>query len=170
MRLFVLSDSPGRRPISCLFDFAGKWRDDFESYGIVRHFCRVCEIVGVTSRLHSLIARAGIRALSPDYGNHSPPLSQDSAADRAPPGRIDAPHVYREALTSDQCGQRIAIYLVHAPVHHKIAHHTECDQQVQAKVEEVMVEQEIKAANGCIHERAGSDEQKPAWNSGLVLQ
>ena len=61
--------------------------------------------------------------------------------DRAPPERIDTPHVDRKALTDDQRGQRIEIHLVYAPIYDKISHDAEYDQKVQAKIEEVMVEQ-----------------------------
>src|SRR6201981_3240282 len=52
-------------------------------------------------------------------------LSHDCVGDRAPPRRVDTPHVYREDLTSDQCGQRVAIRLVYAPIYDDIAHDAE---------------------------------------------
>jgi hypothetical protein len=93
-------------------------------------------------------------------------LSQDYVSDRVPPGRVDTPHVYRKALTSDQRGQHIAVYLVYAPIYDKISHDAEHDQKVQANVEEVMVEQKIKAGNGCVHEPAGCDEHQPTMEFG----
>jgi hypothetical protein len=93
-------------------------------------------------------------------------LSQDCVGDRAPPRRIDTPHVYRKALTSDQRGQRKAIHLVYAPIYDEISHDAEYHQKVQANIEEVMVEQKTKAAKGCVHEPAGSDEQEPTMEFG----
>ena len=93
-------------------------------------------------------------------------LSQDCVGDSAPPRRVDAPHVDRKALTSDQRGQRIAIHLVYAPIYDEIPRDAECDQKVQANKEEVMVEQKVKAAKGGVHEPAGSDEQEPTMEFG----
>ncbi len=89
-------------------------------------------------------------------------LSQNRVGDPLPPGRILPPHVYREALAHDQQRQRIEIHLVDAPVYQEVARNPENHQQVQARIEKIVVEQVAKAADGRVHERAGCDEDQPA--------
>src|SRR5260221_10344434 len=89
-------------------------------------------------------------------------LSHDHVRDRLPPGRIVPPHVHREALADEQQWQGVEVYLVHAPVDHQVARHAENDQQVQARIEEIIVEDVGEAADGRVHEPAGCDEDQPA--------
>ncbi len=71
-------------------------------------------------------------------------------------------HIEREALSDDQQGQRIEIDFVDALIHEQVAGHAEKDQQVNARNEEIVIEQEVKAAKGGIHEDAGRDEDEAA--------
>ena len=82
--------------------------------------------------------------------------------DPLPPGGIASPHVHREALANDQQWQRIEIDLMDAPIYQQVARHAENDQQVQARIEEIIVEQVVKAAKGRVHKPAGCDEDQPA--------
>ena len=68
--------------------------------------------------------------------------------DRLPPGGIASPHVHREALAKDQQRRRIDIHLMNAPIYQQIARHAESDQQVEAREEEIVVEQVVKASKG----------------------
>jgi len=72
------------------------------------------------------------------------------------------PHVEREGLSDDQQGQRIEIYLVHFAIYEQVAGHAEKNQQVNTRTEEIIVEQVVEAAEGCVHEPAGRDEDQPA--------
>src|SRR5271157_708974 len=99
-------------------------------------------------------------------GRSARALSQDCTGDRAPPGRIDPPHVDRKALANDQCWQRIEIHFVDVPIYDEIAHHTEYDQKVQAEIEEAIVKPKRKTANGRVHEPAGCDEYEPTMEFG----
>src|SRR5690242_11820557 len=49
-----------------------------------------------------------------------------------------------------------------AAIYHEIARHAENDQQIQARKEEIIVEQVSKAAKGRIHQPTGCDEDQPA--------
>src|SRR5271166_385719 len=71
-------------------------------------------------------------------------LSEDRVGDPLPPGRITPPHIGREALSNDQQWQRIEIRLVDALIDQQVARNAEKDQQVQARKEEIMVEQVVK--------------------------
>lgn len=89
-------------------------------------------------------------------------LPHNHACNSLPPTWIVPPHVEREALSDDQQGQGVEIDLVNTLIYIQVAGHAEKDEQVNAKSEEIVVEQEVKAAKGGIHEDAGRDEDEAA--------
>ena len=54
------------------------------------------------------------------------------------------------------------------PIYPQVARNAENDQQVQARKEEIIVEQVGKAAKGRVHEPAGCDEDQPAMQPSVV--
>jgi hypothetical protein len=128
------------------------------------HYQLPCPGMGTSCGRGALRQEAGSSCLSVAHASECQDLwlSENRAGDPLPPGRITPPHVHREALANDQQRQRKEIRLVDAPIYQQIARNAEKDQQVQAREEEIVVEQVVKAAKGRVHEPAGCDEDQPA--------
>jgi hypothetical protein len=104
------------------------------------------------------------------YDNHFQPFksdAEDGGGYVLVPGWVDAPDEDGGGLDGDDWGKGVEVEFVDAAVDDAIAEHAENDEEVEDGVEEVVVEDEIEAAEGGVHEHGGADEEEAAVVVGL---